>query len=348
MQSIRSRSRGLRLIGKILANTLVGFFFFVLCVIATLAIYFSNLPGHSLRVIAAGVFPLATVAAFLIFPRRGLTALCFLGAIGIIAVWWGMIPASNDRDWKPEVAVLAKASFNGDLVTINNIRNFDYKTRNNFTIRYYDKTFDLTKLESADLIVSYWDQNEAIAHTFFTFGFTGGEYLAISIEIRGRKGQDYSGLKGLFKQYEIIYVVGDERDLVRLRTNYRGEDLYLYPTTMTPQEARAFFVNYLRRINELAEEPDFYHTLGRNCTTSIITHIDAIPGKKVAFHRKLLLNGYSDELAYEQGRIRSDLPFEQTKRAHYVSKLAQKYNDDPEFSSKIRAGIAKNRKTLGR
>ncbi len=141
----------------------------------------------------------------------------------------------------------------------------------------------------------------------------------------------------MFKQYEIFYVVGDERDLLRLRTNYRGEDTYLYPTTFSPDEVRDRFVDILWWVNKLVEKLAFYHTLGGNCTTVLISHIDAIPGQKVAFSRKLLMNGYSDQMAYERGRIRSNLLFEQTKQAQYISKIAKKYNDDPGFSKKIRA-----------
>jgi len=222
-------------------------------------------------------------------------------------------------------------------------RNFDYKTQDDFTVRYYDKTFDLAKLETVDFIVSHWDNLEAIAHTFLSFGFAGGDYLAVSVEIRKERDEEYSAIKGFFKQYELVYVIGDERDLVRLRTNYRGEEVYLYPTTFSPDEARILFVDILRRVNKLAEKPEYYHTLGRNCTISLANHIDAIPGMKVAFHRKLLLNGYSDELAYERGRIRSNLTFEETKRVHFISKIAQKYDDDPEFSKKIRAELQEAR-----
>jgi len=332
-------ARGAWLFARIIGIALLPLFLFLLTALATLAIYYSNLPNQTLRAIAASAFALSTLAAFIIFPRRLRSVLFFLAAFGIVATWWSLIPASNDRDWKPDVAVLSSATFNDNLVTIHNIRNLDYTTENEFTIRYYDKTFDLNKLDSVDFIVSYWDDLKAIAHTFLSFGFAGEDYLAVSIEIRGEKGEAYSGLKGLFKQYEIIYVVGDERDLLRLRTNYRGEDTYLYLTTFSPDEVRAVFVDILRRVNKLAKKPDFYHTLGGNCTTSLISHIDAIPGQKVAFSRKMLMNGYSDQMAYERGRIRSDLPFEQTKEAHYISKIAKKYNDDPEFSKKIRAEL---------
>ncbi len=332
---------GARLFVKIIGIIPLGLFIILLTVLATLAIYYSNLPNHTLRAIAAGAFALGTLAAFIIFPRRLRTVLFFLAAFVVVLTWWFLIPASNDRDWEPDVAVVAQAAVTNNLVTVRNIRNFDYKSEKDFTVRYYDKTFDLDKLRSVDFFISYWDQNEAIAHTMLSFGFTGGDYLTLSIEIRREKGEDYSGLKGLFKQYEIIYVLGDERDLVRLRTNYRGEDVYLYPTTLRPEETRALFVDIMRQVDKLAEEPAFYRTLGRNCTTSLISHIDAIPGNKVAFHRKILLNGYSDQLAFERGRIRSNLPFNETKRLHFISPIAKTFNDDPEFSHKIRAELRK-------
>ncbi len=331
----------MRFLAKIVGVTLLGLFLFILCALATLAIYYSNLPGPFLRTIAAGAFALGTLAAFLIFPNRRRTTFLFLGAFGMVVVWWSLIPASNDRDWVPEVAVLARATFNDNLVTVRNIRNFDYITENEFTTRYYDKTFDLNKIESVNFIVSHWDDLQAIAHTMLSFGFTGGDYLTLSIEIRREKEEAYSAIKGFFKQYELVYVIGDERDLIRLRTNYRGEDVYLYPTTLLPEQARVLFVDILQQVNKLAEEPAYYRTIGRNCTTSLIQHIDAMPGQKVAFHRKLLMNGYSDELAYERGRIRSSLPFKETKRLHFISDIAKKYNNDPDFSRKIRAELRK-------
>ena len=220
----------MRFLARIVGVTLLGLFLFLFCALATLAIYYSNLPGPFLRTIAAGAFALGTLAAFLIFPNRLRTTFLFLGAFGMVVVWWSQIPASNHRNWKPDVAVLASATFNDNLVTVHNIRNFDYRTESDYTVRYYDKTFDLNKIESVNFIVSHWDNLQAIAHTMLSFGFAGGDYLTLSIEIRGEKGESYSGLKGLFKQYEIIYVLGDERDLIRLRTNYRPNDLNLTQT----------------------------------------------------------------------------------------------------------------------
>ncbi|MFQ5803795.1 MAG: DUF4105 domain-containing protein [Candidatus Methylomirabilales bacterium] len=324
---------------RIVGGVFLGLFLFLLWSWATLAIYYSNLPSLSLRAIAAGAFGLGSLGAFLWFPNRWRTIRYFLSAFLLVLVWWSLIPASNDRDWRPEVAVLAHATFDGDVVTVHNIRNFDYSTRDDFTIQYYDKTYDLATLQSVDFIVSYWGGIEAIAHTFLSFGFADGDYLAISIEVRPEKGETYHPIKGFFKQYELIYVIGDERDLVRVRANHRGEDVYLYRTTISPAQARILFQDMLRRANTLADEPAFYRTIGQNCTTSLINHFNLISPKKIRFHRKIVLNGYSDELAYERGRIASDLPFPEMKRAHRITEIAQAYDDDPEFSRKIRAKL---------
>jgi hypothetical protein len=181
--------------------------------------------------------------------HRRRTLLGFVLVWGALVGWWSTITPSNARDWQPDVAVLPSATVDGDLVTLHNIRNIEYRTATDFTPRYYNKTFDLRRLDSADLMSSYWVGGEAIAHLFGSFGFGGQDYVAISAEIRKERGEDYSTLKGFFKQYELYYVVADERDVVRLRTNYRGETVYLYRLRVKPGQARRFLLDYVRDIN---------------------------------------------------------------------------------------------------
>jgi hypothetical protein len=193
----------------------------------TLAIYFSDLSSPVLRTALSSGFCVSVLAGLLFLRpwRRAIQG--FVNVFAGVFVWWLFIPASNNREWQTDVAVLAHATFDGDAVTIHNIRNNDYRSEADFTPRYYNKTFHLSKLQTVDLFLSYWGPT-LIAHTIMSFGFEGEEYVAISIETRKEKSEAYSTLKGFFKQYELIYIVGDERDLVRLRTNYRGEDVYLY------------------------------------------------------------------------------------------------------------------------
>ncbi|MCU0593383.1 MAG: DUF4105 domain-containing protein, partial [Desulfobacterales bacterium] len=246
---------------------------------ASLAVYWSDLSVDWLRTILAGGFALATVLAFLFLPNRVRTLIGFLVVFCGIVVWWLAIPASNGRAWQPDVAVLPYADIQGDRVTLHNIRNLRYRSEADFDARYYDKTFDLRHLDSVDLIAVYW-MGDAIAHVMISFGFQQTDFVAFSIEIRKEQGEAYSTLKGIFKQYELTYVVGDERDLIRVRTDFRHppEDVYLYRLRISQESARKFFMEYIRQINTMRTTPEWYNTLTTNCTTNVVRHVRAFGG----------------------------------------------------------------------
>ena len=243
---------------------------------------------------------------------------------------------SNDRDWHPLHAQLARADFQGHYVTISNIRNTQYRSEEDFTVQYYEKTFDLDKLQTVDFIVVPFPDNPAIAHTMLSFGFDGTDYLAVSVETRKEKHETYNALAGFFNQYEIIYVVGDERDLIQLRTHHWMNDVYIYRTIATPEQARRLFVDVMDRLNQLAEHPEFYNTLTNNCTTNIRRHVNHVFGERIPRDYRVLLTGYSDRLAYELGLLESAGTFEQTRQRARVNPAAYRYGDRPDFSRKIR------------
>ncbi len=243
---------------------------------------------------------------------------------------------SNDRDWTPEQARLARAEFHGSEVTVRNIRNCTYPTAENPIVEYYDQTFDLNELESVDFIVVPFPDLPGVGHTMLSFGFGGRDYLAVSVEIRRERGEKYSAVKGFFNQYELIYVVGDERDLIRLRTEHHMNDVYVYRTRAKGQQVRALFEDVMSRANRLADSPEFYHTLTNNCTTNIRRHINRLSPDRIPYDFRVLLPANSDRLAYELGLLRTDLPFEETKRRARVNELAYVYRDDPNFSVRIR------------
>jgi Domain of unknown function (DUF4105) len=308
-----------------------------------LAIYYSNLTGDGLRTILAALFALFG-AAFLVWylfaAKRTRPCIIFLAVFLLLVAWWSTIPPSQDRDWAPEYTKLVHATINGDLVTIHNIRNFDYRTETDFTPRYYDKTFDLRQLDSVDVIASYW-MGDAIAHIFLSFGFAGKDFLAISVETRRERGESYSTIAGFFKQYELFYVVADERDLIKLRTNYRKdppEDVYLYRTRAPADNARRLFLDYIREINSLAEKPEFYNALTTNCTTSILTHTRVNQGN-LPLSWKVLLSGFVPQYLYERGAIDTSLPFEELKRRSHINAAAQAADTAPDFSQRIRATL---------
>jgi hypothetical protein len=304
-----------------------------------LAIHYSNLPPLG-RTIGSALFALAVLLVLTrVRPWRWAAALCLAGFAAVL-LWWLAIPPSNDRAWQPDVAVLPFATFAGDLVTVHNIRNFDYRSETDFTPAYYDKTFDVRKLESVDFVASYW-MGPAIAHTFLSFGFEGGDHLAVSIETRKEQGEEYSMVKGFFKQYELFYVVADERDVIRLRTNYRKdppEDVYLFRVRGSLEEGRRLFLEYMQKIDSLRQEPEFYNTLTTNCTIAMWENART-DSSHVPFSWKLLLSGYVPEYLYETGRLNTSLPFQELKALSHINTRAVSADNDPEFSRLIRAGL---------
>ncbi len=245
---------------------------FVLWLWCIAAIRFSGLP-ETLAFIACSIFGAGVPLALFFLPNRKRTAYgVFILCAGIVVAWLQIKP-SHDREWEVSVAKLPSASFEGEQVKIRNIRNFEYKTEKDFSVRYYDKTYDLNKLVSIDYVLVYWDGNEAVAHTILSFGFNDGEYLSVSVETRLERGEPQSALRGLFKQYESIYILGDEKDLLRLRTNYRREDVFLYPITIDPKIVRKLFKVIMERVNQIASEPEFYNTLSQSCFSSLASDL---------------------------------------------------------------------------
>lgn len=303
------------------------------------AIYYSPLPGASLRALFAGVFVVVTALAFLLLPRRGRTLLGFFAAFGLLVALWLQIPASNDRDWQPEVAVAPYATISEDLVTIHGVRNFDYRTETDFDVRWETRVYDLRKLDSVDLVAVYW-AGKAIAHIMLSFGFEGKDYVTFSIETRKERGESYSAIAGFFRQYELVYVVTDERDVIRVRTTYRQpqEDVYVYRVRTPLKNIRRVFMDYITTINELRERPSFYNTLTTNCTTNILMHTRVNP-ESPPMSWKVLLSGYVPDYLYELGRIDTTRPFAQLERLSHVNERAHAADRDPAFSQRIREGL---------
>lgn len=243
---------------------------------------------------------------------------------------------SNDLDWSEDQAVLAYAEIKDNKVEIKNIRNFTYRSETDYSANYYDKTFDLEKLQTLDFIVEPFSEWDGAAHTFLSFGFEGDEYLSVSVEIRKEKGEEYSPFKGLFRQYEIMYVIADENDVVKLRSNHRKNDVYIYPAKVSAETIQKVFLDILNRVNHLKDKPEFYNTLTNTCTTNIVRHINTITPKTIPWNLKVLFPGYSDRLAYDLDLIDTDLTFGKIRDHFRINERALEYKDSPDFSVKIR------------
>lgn len=265
-------------------------------------------------------------------PRASFLACLLIAAAGCAAT----SRPSNSRNWSPDQAVLATAEFDGDRVVVHNVRNCTYLTADNYVVDRYDRSYDLNDLETVDFVMVPFKGAPALAHTMLSFGFAGGDFLAVSVEVRKERGETYSVVRGLLRQFEIMYVVGDERDLVKLRTNYRQDDVYVYRARATKEQVRALFVDVVQRVNELAEKPEFYDTLTNNCTTNIAQHINRLAPDRVPLDPRILLPGYSDRLAYDLGLLDTDLPFEQAKRQALVGRAELETAEAVDFSRVIR------------
>jgi hypothetical protein len=264
-----------------------------------------------------------------------LTATLLALLVGVIG-WTSMRP-SNNRDWSAGQERLPFAITRGDSLTIRDVRNFTYDSSGNtIAKRFETRSYDLRKLATVWFVLAPFEpDNRGPAHSFLSFGFADSQFVAISVEARREVGEDYSIVKGMLKRYEMMYVIGDERDLMRLRVA-RGDDVYVYPIKTSPEKVRALFMRMLEYANSLHSDPEFYHTLANNCTTNILKHVNSIASRKIPYGREVLLPGYADELARELGLLDSSLPIEEARRRFRINDRAKRAWNDPDFSTAIR------------
>lgn len=329
----QSSSRWILITGMLL----IGLVVVAMTVWAGLAIYYSYLP-EKVRPVLAVLYVIASLSIFaMIRPMRlalGAYAVLFL----CVLVGWLSMKPSNDREWQPDVARMPHAEIDGDRITVRNIRNCDYRTETDYTVSYYDMTVNLSELESIDFYMVDWGLKHLV-HTMVSFGFGDDRYICISIETRKEVGEDYSTIKGFFRQYELYYVLADERDVVRLRTNYRvGEDVRLYRIKGLSKELmHEIFMHYMDTINSLQSKPEWYNALTGNCTTQIRRH--TYPYTHTKWDWRLILNGYLDTLFYEKGSIDTSMPLETLKQKSLINDRGKKAGNSKDYSKIIREGL---------
>ena len=306
---------------------------------ATLAIYYSPVPSARWRMSLATAF--AIFAIWALWIERELVPFLLLGVVYVIIVMaWFSVRPSNERPWRPEFRITPRARFEGDRVRILGVRNFEYRSTTDFTARYEERVVSLEHLTGIDFYVSYWMPGP-VGHTFLSFVFDDAPPLTISIEARQEIGEGYAPVGSLFKQFELIYVVGDERDIVRVRTNYRGEKVYLYHLNIPRVSAKRLFLIYLQRLNSLADQPEFYHLLSNSCTVNIVRYARAV-GHRGSFNIRHYLNGLFDSYLYTAGRLDTSLPFEQLRAQSCINHVAHDADAAEDFSERIRAALPGN------
>jgi hypothetical protein len=289
------------------------------------------------KTVVAWVFIAVVIAAvvFLRRPVRKLAAVFF--AFAMVLAWWLTLKPSNEGNWQPDVAQLAWADIKGDEVTFHNVRDCDYRTAPDYTPRWETRTVRLSQITGIDLAIDYWG-SPWIAHPIVSFQFADAPPLCFSIEIRKTAGQSYSTIGGLYRQYTLIYIVAEERDVIRLRTNYRHEDIYLYHTAAPPDRARQRFLEYVHTLNTLRTQPRWYNAVTANCTTSIRTQHPS--NERVSWDWRILLNGKADEMMYEHGAfVTGGMSFTELKQRSLIDDRAKAADASPDFSQLIRVGL---------
>jgi hypothetical protein len=304
-----------------------------------LALWFQVRGGRLSRSIVVTLWGLFGLVMLIMIARGAVAAgaLTFAVAFGALLVWWHRIPPSNDRDWKDDVARMTTGLVEGDQVTLQNVRCFDWRTREDYTQRWETRTYDLSRLRSVDMILSYWSM-AAIAHVIISFGFDDGEQVAFSVEIRPEKTEKFSEIGGFFKEFELVILACDERDVIRVRTNVRGEDDYLYRIRMPVANIRSLFVAYVNEANKLSRTPRFYNTITVNCTTLVYHMMKRIVGH-LPFDFRLLLSGYLPGYVYRVGGLDSRYSPAELRAFGRISERARQSDRSPCFSAEIRAGI---------
>jgi hypothetical protein len=300
------------------------------------AVWF-DAPFGSANKVVAGLLAVgfAITLAFVRALWRKIASVILL--FGVVLAWWLTLSPTNDSDWQPDVAKEAWADIQGDEVTLHNVRNCDYRTEMDYTPHWETRTVRMSEITGIDLAINYWG-SPWIAHPIVSFQFADATPLCFSIETRKKLGQSYSTIGGLYRQFELIYIVADERDVIRVRTNYRKEDVYLYHTTISPARARERFLEYIHSLNALRDKPRWYNAITTNCTTSIRTQHP--PKERVPWDWRILLNGKGDELMYERHAIvTGGLPFAELKARSLIDTRARAANDSPDFSRLIREGL---------
>jgi len=333
----------MRRIGLIISGVIVAVAIAAATAWASLALWYRLPTGSVTKGLAAGVFVVVGLSTLVsLFGRLRLLALAFfIAPFGAILLWWNGILPERTADWAPDVARQVTGRLDGEILTLTNIRDFEWHTNADFSERWSSRSYDLAKLRTLDLFLSYWAGPE-MAHTILSFGFDGGEFLAFSIEVRRRKGGEFSPIADLFKSNPLVIIAADERDVIRVRSNVRHEDVQLYRLRVSPERIRPLLLEYVADSNALADAPRFYNSITTNCTTTIVEMMRVV-GDALPLDWRLIVNGYLPDYAYARGALDMRLPLSELKALAHIDRRAAEADSLSNFSELIRVGVPNSR-----
>ena len=324
---------------RIVSTILLAIVIIVATAWAALALWYRLPVPELVRVGAGGTFVLfGCIVVIALFSRRWFRALAsFITAFAVIIIWWTTIKPLAHADWAPDVSRQVTGKLDGDTLTLTNVRDFDWRSDSDFTERWTTRSYNLNKLRSLDLFMSYWTGPQ-IAHVIMSFGFEGGTYIAWSVEVRRKNGGEFSPLADMFKSNPLVIIAADERDVVGVRSNVRGEDVQLYRLRATPEEARPLLLEYVRDANALSTVPKFYNSITTNCTTTVVKMMRAV-GDRIPLDWRLIVNGYLPEYAYAQGALDNQFSMADLKALAHIDKRAREAGLTSDYSRLVRVGV---------
>ena len=324
----------------VLIRIILGASTAAVAILGCLALWVQKPAGMAVTLIAMVVVALwaASVFWWLRSSPKMAAAIALIGLLAL-SLWWVSLKPSDDRDWAADVAEHSYGVIEGDQATLFNVRNFDWRSDTDFTARWETRRYDLSKIESVDLILSYWG-SPAIAHTLVSFGFADGQQLVFSVEIRKERHEQFSQIGGFFKQFELSVIAADERDIVRVRTNVRNEDDYLYRVQMSPTSMRSLFAAYVEQANGLKQTPRFYNTITANCTTIVYQMMTRIV-QGLPWDYRLVLSGYLPEYLFDEGALKGATTVEEYRARGRITDRARAHDsvESSAFSKAIRIGV---------
>ena len=321
-------------------RVLISFFIIVpVSAWGTLALWFRLPAPEGLRALAAGLFAVlgfATIAA--LFLRRSLIVLTVFALVfGGVLVWWSTIRPPADGDWATDAARQTTGAIDGDILTLSDLRDFEWRSDSEFTERWEKRSYDLSKLKTLDLFLAYW-AGPQMAHVIMSFGFEGGDHIAWSVEVRRERNGQFSPVADAFRNHTLIYLATTERDSVRLRSNIRGEDVRLYRLNTPPEQAHALLTQYVEEATALAAEPKFYNSITANCAT-VVFKIMRAAGGTFPFDWRLVVNGFLPGYLYDHRVVVTTMPLSELIERAAISEKARAADQSPDFSQAIRVGV---------
>lgn len=307
---------------------------------ASLALWYQVPFGAYVRIATVALWSVLSIALIVLVWRAETPWIGVLGYVllhALVLAWWNTLAPSHDREWADDLAKVTTGEVVGDQVTLSNVRNFRWRTEEDYDIRWETRAYDLSQVRSVDMITSYWGM-PGIAHVLVTFGFDDGEFITFTVEIRRERHEDFSAIGGFFKQFELNVIAADERDVVRTRSNIRGEEVHLYRVTMAQETMRALFLGYVDEANAIAARPRFYHTVTANCTIIVYNMVDRIV-EGLPMDVRVLLSNFLPSYVKDVGGLQPDVPLAELKARGFINPRALEAGDSEDFSARIREGV---------